>query len=506
MRIEGDSTGSGLRVNRVESARETGANAPKTRLARGAGFRYSSTSLVAKFLSIPPVLSPFLLLAIGMAVVIGGILALRLHAFVALLLAALTVAALTPVAPDAPPAVERVAAGLGKGFSSLAILISMAAIIGKCLLESGGAERIVLSLRRGFGEKGTPAAFALSGFTLGIPVFFDTVFYLLMPLGKALRMQTGKNYLLYILAIVCGATMAHSLVPPTPGPLLVAGELKVDIGVMMIGGLAVGSITVVSGYLYALWANRRWEIPLRPSAELSEEDLAAMSSRDEKALPPFWASLLPILLPVLLVGGQSVSKALGHPMRFFEIAGEKNLALVISAAVAMALLAVAKRKSLGELSDSVGAALASGGVILLITSAGSAFGSTLKDTGIADAVAALLPAGQSLVLIVVAYLITAAVRTAQGSATVAMITSVGIVAPIAATVSLGFHPVYLALAIGCGSKPVMWANDSGFWIIGRMSGMNPMETFKTASVQMLVMSATGLAAVLLGAALFPMAG
>lgn len=449
-------------------------------------------------------MSPFLILLIGMAVVIGGVLVLRLHAFLALLLAALTVAALTPVAPDAPAAIERVAQGLGKGFSNLAILISMAAIIGKCLLDSGGAERIVISLRRLFGEKGTPAAFAASGFTLGIPVFFDTVFYLLMPLGKALRMKTGRDYLLYILAIVCGATMAHSLVPPTPGPLLVAEHLGVDLGVMMLGGIAVGAITVVCGYLYALWANRRWEIPLRPSAELSEEDLQAMQGRDESQLPSFFFSILPILLPLVLVGGQTVAKAAGHPLRFFEVAGEKNLALVLSAVAAMILVMVQKRRSLQDMGESIGSALASGGVILLITSAGTAFGTVLEQSGIAKAVADLMPEGRSMLLILVAYGVTAAVRTAQGSATVAMITAVGIVGPIAATVALDFHPVYLALAIGCGSKPVMWANDSGFWIIGRMSGMTPMETFKTASVQMLVMSAAGLAAVLLGASLLPM--
>ena len=441
-----------------------------------------------------------------MAVVIGGILVLRLHAFLALLLAALVVAAITPVGPEAPAAIERVAQGLGKGFSNLAILISMAAIIGMCLLDSGGAERIVLTLRRCFGERGTPAAFAVSGFTLGIPVFFDTVFYLLMPLGKALRMKSGGDYLLYILAIVCGATMAHSLVPPTPGPLLVADKLGVDLGVMMLGGLAVGSMTVVAGYLYALWANRRWEIPLRPSAELSEADLQAMSGRDEAALPSFFFSILPILLPLVLVGGQTIAKAAGHPVRFFEVAGEKNLALVISAVAAMVLLVVQKRCSLQEMGEAVGAALASGGVILLITSAGTAFGSALEQSGIAGAVADLMPEGRSMILILVAYFVTAAVRTAQGSATVAMITAVGIVAPIAATVDLGFHPVYLALAIGCGSKPVMWANDSGFWIIGKMSGMTPMETFKTASVQMLVMSAVGLVVVLLGAMVLPFHG
>lgn len=441
-----------------------------------------------------------------MAVVLGGILFLRLHAFLALLLAALTVAAITPMPEDAPAAIVRVAKGLGEGFTSLAILISMAAIIGKCLLDSGGAERIVLTLRRLFGDKGTPAAFAVSGFTLGIPVFFDTVFYLLMPLAKALRIKSGRDYLLYIMAIVCGGTMAHSLVPPTPGPLLAAEALNVKMGVMMLGGIVVGGIAAFFGYLYAVWANKKWEIPLRASQEMSEEEMEEVLTRDESSLPPFFLAILPILLPLVLVGGATVAEALKVESRFFEVAGEKNLALMISAALAMILLITQKRCSLKEMGDAVGAALESGGVILLITSAGTAFGVTLKATGIADAVAALMPQGQSLVLILIAFFLTAAVRTAQGSATVAMVTAVGILGPIAETVELGFHPVYLALAIGCGSKPVMWANDSGFWIIGRMSGMTPLETFKTASVQLLIMSVAGLAAVLIGARFFPLAG
>ncbi len=436
-----------------------------------------------------------------MAVVIGGILGLRLHAFIALLLGALTVAALTP---GEATAIARVSEGLGKGFSNLAILISMAAIIGKCLLDSGGAERIVVSLRAAFGDRRTPLALTASSFTLGIPVFFDTVFYLMVPLAKALRMRSGKNYLLYILAIVCGATMAHSLVPPTPGPLLVASMLKIDIGVMMLGGLVVGAITVAAGYAYAVWANRRWEIPLRPSVELPPEELDAMASRDHSELPNLALSVLPILLPIVLIAGRSITEFLGVDSRVLSVIGDKNIALMISAAVALMLLAMAKNRSRSQLTDAVGAALASGGVILLITSAGSAFGGVLEDTGIAAAIEGILPARQSLMLIPVAFLITAAMRTAQGSATVAMITAIGIVAPIIGAVELAFHPVYIALAIGCGSKPIMWANDSGFWIIGRMSGMTPLETFKTASVQMIVMAVTGLIVVMLGASLLPL--
>ncbi|MFG0332820.1 MAG: GntP family permease, partial [Maioricimonas sp. JB049] len=150
----------------------------------------------------------------------------------------------------------RVAEGFGSTCMKIGILIAMAGIIGKCLLDSGAADRIVRTALRWFGEPGAPVAFMSSGFLLGVPVFFDTVFYLMIPLGKAMRMRTGRNYLLYVLTIVCGATMAHSLVPPTPGPLLVAEELGVNLGTMILAGSIVGLFCAAFGMLYASMANR----------------------------------------------------------------------------------------------------------------------------------------------------------------------------------------------------------------------------------------------------------
>ncbi|MFP6666750.1 MAG: hypothetical protein VB876_05530, partial [Pirellulales bacterium] len=159
-----------------------------------------------------------------------------------------------------------------------------------------------------FGERGAPGAFVSSGFLLGIPVFFDTVFYLMVPLGKALRVRTGRNYLLYVLTIVCGATMAHSLVPPTPGPLFVAESLGVDLGLMILCGCVVGLFASTTGYIYAQFMNSRFELPLRESEDLSLADLDNLVQHDEIALPPLWISLAPILLPVILIAGYTILK------------------------------------------------------------------------------------------------------------------------------------------------------------------------------------------------------
>jgi gluconate:H+ symporter, GntP family len=404
---------------------------------------------------------------------------------------------------------SRVASGFGTTAGKIGILIAMASIIGKCLLDSGAADRIVRTALAKFGEKFAPLSFVFSGFLLGVPVFFDTVFYLMIPLGKAMQLRTGRNYLLFVLTIVAGATMAHSLVPPTPGPLVVAEELGVDIGMMILAGCCVGFFTAGFGYLYAsMFANKIWTLPLRETSDFSLKDLEALSNREESELPPFWLSILPIVLPVVLIAGYSVIKALEVEMsptvgKIAATLGDKNIALIISAVIAMFTLIRSRGLSRKELADAVGASLASGGIIILITSAGGAFGKTLQATGVATLIQDLSVTSPAMI-ITMAWLITAAIRTAQGSATVAMMTAVGILGGLAQSGALPFHPVYLALAIGCGSKPIAWMNDSGFWVITRMSGMTEGEGLKYITPMTTLMGVVGLVVTIAGAILFPM--
>ncbi len=469
-------------------------------------FEFSSLPLLA-FHPHPVQMHPLLVLLLGIGVVVLAIGVFRLHAFLALILASIAVAAVTQ-----PENIgSSIASGFGTMCGKVGIVIAMAAIIGKCLLESGAAERIVLGIRGLFGDRRLSSAFASSSFILGIPVFFDTVFYLLMPLGRAAARRTGKNYLLLVLSIVAGATMAHSLVPPTPGPLLVAESLGVPFLHMVLAGLIVGSFTVTCGLAYAHWANRKWEIPLRPS-DLDAEDPTEL---DPSQLPPMLLSLLPILLPLpLLAGGTLVDFIFGLDKsrpedlvlpiwaQLLEIFGDKNLALTIAAVAALGVLV--RQKSREELPKAIQAALASGGVIILITAAGGAFGLIIKDSsGLIEWLREISPEAKLLVL-PIAFGVTTLVRIAQGSATVAMVTAISIVGGLAQ--NLPFDPVYLALAIGCGSKPIPWMNDSGFWIISRMSGMTTGETLKTASVMMSLMGVAGLIVVMLGAWLLPMSG
>jgi len=477
-------------------------------------------------------MDPLVLLLIGMAIVVGGILVFRAHAFLALIIGALVVAALTSTASleryaeqkglsqDATQELvdqtfgERVARGFGATCAKIGILIAMAAIIGACLLSSGAADRIVRSALALFGERRAPVAFLSSGFLLGIPVFFDTVFYLMVPLCRAMALRTGRNFLLYVLAVVAAATMAHTLVPPTPGPLFVAAELGVDIGLMMGFGLAVGMFTAGSGFLYARWANRRWQIPVRETADASAEQLAAVAARDERELPPLSVSLLPIVLPVVLIaGGTALALAVGTPeeatggqrvlLAVFRNLGNSSVALTVAAVAALTTLAWRLRGDRDRIAETVQSALRGGGLIILITAAGGALGAVLQQTGIGPRIEELA-AAHRLALLPLAFAVTSPMRTAQGSATVAMITSVGILAGFADPALLGFNPVYLALAIGCGSKPIPWMNDSGFWIVGKMSGFTEAETLKTFSVMLSVMGIVGLAVTMILARALPM--
>ena len=478
--------------------------------------------------------NPFLILLAGMIVVVGGIIGFKLHPFLALLLGAFVVAMLTPAVlveeyalskgSSAAAALqlskksigERVALEFGNTAAKVGILIAMAAIIGKCMLESGAAERIVRSILRLTGMDKAPVAFIVSAFFLGIPVFFDAVVLLMIPLAKTISIRLGKNYLLFVLAITGGAAMSNSLVPPAPGPLFLAGELQLSIGVMMIAGILLGLITIAAGYTYALYANKKWPVAVRDSLDAKLEDIKSASLQETKKLPSLWFSLLPVLIPLVFIcahtavtsmhleegnGSQAgFTRKLVEAIQFF---GDKNTALLLGGLVALLLLAIQKKGSKEGIGSFVQGALLSGGGILLIIAAGGAFGGMLQQTGISLRIAEMTKDYQ-MALIPLAFLITAVVRTAQGSATVALITASGILSGMTQTEGLSYHPLYIGLAIGCGSKLIPWMNDAGFWIICKMSNLTEKETLKTFSPMLTIMGLTGLVVLLIAAKLMPL--
>lgn len=263
-----------------------------------------------------PMWLPFLLLAVGIATVLTLIVVLRVNAFVALITAAILVSILSP--GEWSLKISRVAEGFGRTATNIAIVIAFAAIIGKCLMESGAADRIVRSFQRLLGEKRTALALLASGYVLSIPVFFDTVFYLLIPLARSLWRRTRRDYVLYVTAIAGGAVITHSIVPPTPGPLMMAETFKIDLGLLILVGALIGIPMAAFTLVLCHLMNKRLNLPMRPYVgEVESEPLP------EDKLPGLMISLAPIVLPVLLISANTFAQmALRNEEERLRLRGE----------------------------------------------------------------------------------------------------------------------------------------------------------------------------------------
>lgn len=476
-------------------------------------------------------MDPLLILLIGLLFVIGLIVYARLNPFLALLAAALIVSFLSKPAPgtegDWAAQVTRVGTALGEMAGKIMILIAMGSLIGQAMTRSGAADRIVRGIVRLFGRERMPEALLSSGFVLSIPVFYDATFYLLLPLARAVYRMTQKHYVLYLLAIGFGATLSHTLIPPTPGPLMVAREMGVSIGTMMLLSGMVGFCTMPFALLIAKFLDRRnaniqiedaaIREALKPSAEISSADglKDEIDAAPTMKLPSFFAAILPILLPVALIAGASITKSLcGNSaqttwQKIVYFAGDAQVALILSALTAFTVLQLTQRLSLRELEKEMGAALQAAGNIILITSAGGAFGAMLRACGVGERIQELMVSGNGtlpgLGVLLLAFLTASMIKTAQGSSTTAMITTAGIFSTLSlSSAALGFHPGYVAVAIGVGSCVTGWMNDSGFCIFASMSGLGETNVLKTWTVGLALMGLVGICVTMILSQIVPM--
>jgi len=453
--------------------------------------------------------SPLVILAIGIVAVIGMIIVLRLNAFIALITAAILVSLLS--VGEMAEKIERVATAFGETAGKIGIVIAMAAVIGKCLMDSGAADRIVRSFLKLLGEKRAATALLGSGFVLSVPVFFDTVFYLLVPLARSLFKRTRKNYVLYITAIATGGAITHTLVPPTPGPLVMASTLGIDIGWMILVGTMIGLPTAAVGLVVCRVMNRMMDLPMRPYGNEPEPE-----PLEDDQLPGLFIALLPVILPVILISANTITKGLADAgyetvqqwVGVTALLGNPNLALLLSGAIAMFTLVRQRGLSLKELAKTTEVALMSGGVIILITAAGGAFGAMLRQCGVKEAIEGLVETDAQnigMIMLCLGFGIATVMKVAQGSGTVSMITTSSIMASMGvSSAMLGCHPVYLATAIGAGSLCGSWMNDSGFWIFARMSGLTEIEALKTWTILLAILGVSALGFTLLGAWLLPL--
>jgi len=488
-------------------------------------------------------------------VVLGGIVLLRVNAFLALLTAALVVSFLVGSGvPDSVAAltdpVVRVVEGFGATAGAIGIVIALAAVIGEAMMRSGAADRIVRAFLAVLGEERGATAMMSSGFVLSVPVFFDTAFYLLVPLARSLYKTTGRHYLKYLVAIAAGGVATHAIVPPTPGPLFVANVFDVNLGAMIVLGAVVALPAAIAGLLYGVFLDKR--MPLTPGgeepAESREDDETSSGGVDEKRLPGLALSLLPILLPIVLITGNAVVKTLAHQeliaadagarllrgdalnlailhagvegsglgvaFRWTNVLGNPNLALFLSAVIAIVTLWARRRFLEVPIPRIVETALMSGGIIILITAAGGAFGATLRAAGLGGAIQRLAesqvagggaPALLSgLPLLGLAFGVASLIKFAQGSSTTAMIVTSGMIVAMIEPTKLSFHAAYLVAAIGAGSLVGSWMNDSGFWIFAKMGGLTEVQTLKSWTPTLAIVGMVAFAMVVILAGVLPL--
>jgi len=400
----------------------------------------------------------------------------NVHPFLALLGAALFFGLFSGMSLDT--ILQSVNDGFGGTLGKIGIVIVLGVIIGAFLEHSGGAFKLAELILGIIGKNRVHAAMGIVGFIVSIPVFADSGFIILNPLNKSLSKRANLSIVGTATALILGLMITHVLVPPTPGPIAAAGIIGADVGLVMLVGLIIGAIALVLAVFYCKKMGSRYYID--PNPDISEADIQAKVAQ----APGAFKSLLPILVPILLIVGKSLmdfnlpeSQAGAGWVKLINFIGEPVVALIIGMLISFLLPRNFDRKLLST-TGWVGKAMSDASNIILITGAGGIFGTILQNSGIASTLADTL-SGANLG-IWLPFLLCAAIKTAQGSSTVALITTASIIAPLLLT--LGFSTemdkALVVAAIGAGAMVVSHANDSGFWILTQFSGIDVRTGYK----------------------------
>lgn len=416
-----------------------------------------------------------ILLILAIAFIIFATAKLKMHAFLALLLTAFGFGILAGMPLDV--VVKSVNDGFGGTIGSIGIVIVLGSVIGTFLEKSGGAWRLAEGILKATGKKNVPLTMSIMGYVVSIPVFCDSGFVILSSLNKALAKRAGISLAAGAIALSLGLYTTHTMVPPTPGPIAAAGILQADLGLVIMWGMIIAAIACVAGWVFAVTVAAKVDVP--PYKE--GEEPTALPSLDEAPGPV--ASLLPIFLPIILIVLKSVSDfpskpfGTGNAAYVLGFIGQPVVALLLGFGLALFLPKKLNKDMLGN-SGWLGEAIVASAIIILITGAGGSFGKVLQNSGIAKIV------GEGLATwhlgIFLPFLIAAGIKTAQGSSTVSIITTAGLMAPL--MVPLGFDPpmarALVVVAIGAGAMVVSHANDSFFWVVTQFSNMTPEQGYK----------------------------
>jgi GntP family gluconate:H+ symporter len=439
--------------------------------------------------------SVFLLLS-ALGAVIGIILLvtlLKLNPFLSLLLASLFLAIVAGMPLSG--VVHSFEVGVGGTLGHIAVVVALGTMLGKMMAESGGADTIALTLIRVFGEKRLPWAMMCIGIIVGLPAFFEVGFVLLIPIAFTVARRTGRSLISVALPLVAALSVDHGLVPPHPAALLAVNTYKADVGRTILYALIIGIPTAtLAGPLFAKI--------ITPWIKVPAENPMADDFQDHdpnRKLPGFWLTIGSILLPVvlMLVGSwadvfAARGSALNEAIRFL---GNDDMALLIGVLISFVTLGVMRGVSRETILRFSNECLAPTATITLLVGAGGGFGRVLQDSGVSHAMIEIAMQ-RHLPLLFLGWLLAALMRLATGSATVAMTTAAGIVAPIALQTP-GTSPELLAIATGAGSLIFSHVNDGGFWLVKEYLNLSVTETMKSWSICETIISLAGLGFALL---------
>ncbi len=423
---------------------------------------------------------------VGLVILLVLIIKFNVQAMIAILIGAISIGLIAGM--PAESIVTAVNDGIGNTLKGIALLVGLGSMFGSILEASGGAQTLAVTMVKKFGDEKAAWALGITGLVIAMPVFFDAGLIILIPLAFSLAKKTNRSSLFYAIPLLAGLAVGHAFIPPTPGPVLVATMLNVELGWVILVGVFCGIVAmVVAGPIWGSICGKKYHIPV-PEHIANQEDF------DESKLPSFGLIVGIILIPLALIILDSVCgvvPALSGAAPLFAFLGEPFVALLISTVVAMFALGLKHGYSMGELEKIMTKSLEPTGLILLVTACGGVLRYVLQYSGLGDVIGNAV-SSMNLPIVVLAFIIAVLVRVSVGSATVAMTMAAGIVAALPGIGDLS--PLYLACttaAVAGGATVCSHFNDSGFWLVKSLVGMDEKTTLKTWTIMETLVGVSG---------------
>lgn len=436
----------------------------------------------------------------GVALLLLLVIKLKISAFISLLITSIYVGILAGMPLQS--ILLSIQNGMGSTLGFVAVVVGLGAIFGQILESSGGAESLAHTLVQKFGKDKSSWAMMIAGFIIAIPVFLDVGFIILVPIVYALSRDTNRSVLYYGIPLLAGLAVTHSFIPPTPGPVAVANIIDVQLGWVILFGFILGVPTaIIAGPIFGKYISKKIDVKAPPELETDVKE----SSAPIEGLPSFTLIALIIGIPLLLIllstlSGLLVDKEVLKQSLFTDIVaffGHPFTALIVATLIAIYFLGIKRGMDKERILQLSNQALGPAGIIILITGAGGVLKQILVDSGLGEMLAQSI-AGSSLSPIILAWSLAAIIRVTQGSATVAMITAAGIIAPVMEVFSLDEpNRALVVIAIASGATILSHVNDSGFWLVGKYFGLDVKQTLQSWTVMETIVAVSGLILALL---------